>query len=168
MSITSIPISRIISSHFDLDVSYSKGYINLLMHLKNRPYTTTSLPHTYTVLKKMIPSVFMCECINEKKLPFSEEVKNTEVGHLLEHLILEHLYRLKFSHLSSNTSFSGFTRWDWKKDKAGTFHIEVILKQEEMFLFHKALIQSCDILNTILFFHKNKNLKKDGLGSLEN
>jgi hypothetical protein len=111
---------------------------------------TGQLSATLKVLRKQLPSIFKCECFNEDNRPFREEVKNTELGHLFEHVLLEFLCKEKLNDGCDFADFSGVTNWNWKRDPRGTFHIHIGMKKEESMYFYKALQQTIEIINSII------------------
>lgn len=111
---------------------------------------TEVIPSTYSVLNKDLPSIFNSRCFNEKKLPFSKEVLNTEIGHLFEHILLEYLTMLKKIYDNKNISFSGTTSWNWTKDSFGIFHIKINTGRKDNKIFTQALELSLKLLNKIL------------------
>lgn len=103
---------------------------------------TTDLPSTLSVLERSRPEILQADCQNYLGLPFHEEVKDTEVGHLFEHILLGHLAFLS----KKSSAFEGETRWDWKKDPVGTFHITIEIDHG---VFKKAWGKSATLLNDI-------------------
>lgn len=112
------------SKNFSVSLRQKEDKVLLTQHIWGNYINTKSFPTTYSVLAQNIPSIFENECFNEEGIPFSHEVKSTEIGHLFEHLILEFL---KLEHLSEygDADISGFTEWDWEKDAIGIFNIEI-------------------------------------------
>ncbi len=112
--------------------------------------TTHSLPHTRQILKEYFPNVLKTSCFNDAGLPFHEEVKNTEIGHLFEHIMLSFLCELKVKSGFKKVSFRGVTEWNWKKDAKGTFHIKINIKSEDVIYINDAYTKSHEILKLIL------------------
>lgn len=111
---------------------------------------TSELPQTFSILEQSIPSIFRTTCYNYANLPFYEEVKRTEIGHLFEHLVLENLCKIRTVQDRSNTEFSGVTSWNWRKHPRGTFHITIDSGGQIKDIIHPALKFSCNILDSIL------------------
>jgi len=132
------------STHYDLK---EKGVL-LTMQVLNSIVNTTKLPATHHVLDSVIPSIFNNECFNQKKLTFFEEAKNTEVAHLLEHLILENLKLIKLKN-SKTADFRGLTSWNWEKNPYGTFKINISSRCNFHKYFFRAFKNSVLILNYI-------------------
>ncbi len=118
---------------------------------------TRDIPFTYTILEKQLPSILIAQCFNDEGLPFSQEVKMTEIGHLFEHIMLEYLCILKLANGHSKATFRGETNWNWKRDLRGTFHIHINagIKHEE--IFDEALTNSIELLVKIMGTSLNLN-----------
>lgn len=120
------------------------------MQLFTPVVNTCHMQHTYQTLKKLLPSILRAECFNDDNLPFYKEVRRTEIGHLFEHIMLEYLCIGKISQGHSCVAFEGLTKWNWKKDTRGTFHIYINVGYKDFEIFHEALGQSIQLLKTIL------------------
>lgn len=110
---------------------------------------TQDLPHTIAILNNFLPSIFTSECFNERKLPFSEEAAQTEVGHLFEHILLEYLCDLSDFN-GEEVMYNGITRWDWRKNEHGTFAITIDVPYDEINVLTRALGKSVKLLTLIL------------------
>ena len=117
---------------------YEKNTI-LTMKVFAPQITTNELPRTSLILQEALPNVLFSECFNEEKLPFFEEVKATEIGHLFEHILLEYLCLEKIANGYPEATYSGNTNWDWKKDPYGTFYITINVGKHELEFFPFAL-----------------------------
>lgn len=111
---------------------------------------TRSFPQTYKILKKLLPAIYKHKCLNGEELPFEEEVLDTEIGHLFEHIAMEYLHQLKNRHQCQNRKVSGETSWDWSKEARGTFHIVVDSLREEENLLNRALNKAAVLMSDIL------------------
>ena len=140
-------------------MTYSSNYFNIngrqsgnrvfLTHYVLSPATNTRLlPSTIKILDQYIPTIFDNECFNGQNLPFRVEAANTEIGHLLEHLILENLKLLSEEKYGVG-DFSGSTSWDWHKDCVGKFNIVIFAQSIERDMFATAFRTSVWILNKI-------------------
>jgi len=152
-------------SKFILNIKKAKGifYIRLYSPI----ISTQKLPATKNVLKIMLPGVLKTECFNSQNIPFSEEVKNTETGHLFEHILLEYLCEEKEKSGKNNFFFEGQTTWDWNKHKIGTYHIVIKSNNDEELVFNKALVKAASLMEFILntynlsrLYKKNKHIHK--------
>jgi hypothetical protein len=111
---------------------------------------TADYPELKTVLSKYLPTIYNSECFNEKNFSFSEESKNTEAGHLFEHILLEFLCIEKVKEGCEEATFEGKTSWNWSEDKPGTFHINVKVGLEDLEVFSKALKESLGLFQKII------------------
>jgi hypothetical protein len=135
---------------YQLAVRKSNQETNIKMSLLTNYYHTNSLPNTHSILEDALPAVLRTECYNDSNLPFSEEVRNTEIGHLFEHILLEYLCQMKISNGYKKASFRGLTSWNWRKDAKGTYHITIQAKPEDTLFFKEALRRTIKLVNKII------------------
>lgn len=135
---------------FLLDISQGLRETGIKMRLFTNYISTESLPNTYSILQRFLPSILDSKCFNEENLTFDEEVRATEVGHLFEHIILEYLTKLKLFYDNEDISFSGTTTWDWTRDEQGVFHIKINAGVREAHIFEEALEKSIRLINKII------------------
>jgi hypothetical protein len=115
--------------------------------------STENFPHTHSLLKKSLPSIFLSECINDKNNTFSQEVRNTEIPHLFEHILLANLCRYYTITAESTSEFSGWTSWNWITEVKGTFDIEISGNFSQPISISEVIFQSIDILDEIFLYH---------------
>jgi len=120
------------------------------MLMRQSSVNTSDFPHTYRTLKTFLPSVLTTECFNDENLPFSQEVKSTEIGHLFEHILLEYMCQLKIAKGHKSAVFAGKTRWNWERDPRGTFHIRVNCTLKDVDIFPTALNKTIALMKIIL------------------
>lgn len=135
------------SNSFTLKVERNKNNIKIKMFLKTPYLKTNNLPNTFDILKERLPSVLKNKCVNENNISFSEEVKNTEIGHLLEHLFLELIWQ---SSLKKLGCFKGSTTWNWKKEKRGTFNIYAEVKNLNNETIFNSLENAIELMEAII------------------
>lgn len=82
--------------------------------------TTATTPDAIPILEHALPTIFEGTCFNGKNLPFLEEAKNTETGHLFEHILLEYLFTN-----NSKKTYRGLTMWNASTLPHGYFEIYV-------------------------------------------
>lgn len=146
------------SGHFSLSFNYKTAPIILEMQMQNNLVNTKDLPDTFDFIKFNAPSVLRTECFNDDNLPFSVEIKKTELGHLFEHLLLDELCRLKSNSGFENADFSGRTFWNWNNNPVGYFKILINVNKEDSIFFNKALAR------TILLFNRLLDLPRKSIG----
>lgn len=139
-----------ISPFFSLKIKNNKKKIHIVMKLNTSVVNTQFLPNTFSILEKNFPGVLKTACFNEKCLPFCEEVKQTEIGHLFEHILLESLCLEKMAGGYMSASFNGRTDWNWKKEERGVFHIFVDAATEAKPFLPKAVETATHYTNLIL------------------
>lgn len=135
---------------YSLAVRNAHSKIHITMVMQKPIFHTSSLPETYLILKSYLPRVLKSLCFNDSGLPFDMEVKNTEIGHLFEHILLENLCEIKVKNGHNKVSFKGVTNWNWQVDLRGTFHIQVEIEPDDIEYFQEALEKSVSLLNKIL------------------
>jgi len=138
------------SKSYKLEIKNSQKGTYIKMIMLTDFFHTNSLPSTHEVLEENLPGVLLTKCFNDSGLPFDSEVKNTEIGHLFEHIILEFLCQKKIQSGSKKASFRGVTNWNWREDQRGTYHIEIDVKPADIIYFQYALEESVKLLNKIL------------------
>ncbi len=140
-----------ISEHFySLEIDHKKQSTELTMTLTIPTVNTRYIPLTFSILKKILPTIFDSMCFNDDKLPFIKEVKATEVGHLFEHVLLEYLCEEKLARGFLDVEYSGETKWDWREDPRGTFHITISRMENDNDVFQSALTKTIKLVNVIL------------------
>ena len=136
--------------HFSLALMPAQAEIQMTMCMSTPVFHTCDIPATYSILKSLLPSIFASKCFNDNKYTFTKEVKNTEIGHLFEHILLEYLCFEKVNRGFSDALFNGVTNWNWKEEPKGTFHIVIDANWSEKELFLAALEKSIILVNMIL------------------
>jgi hypothetical protein len=151
-------ISPLLLTHnnYKLAIKYKLTQANITMSLNTNFYHTDHLPNTYSILKNTLPSVLKTQCFNDSDLPFDSEVKNTEIGHLFEHILLEYLCQAKVGNGYKKATFRGVTNWNWKKDEKGTFHIKVAIQPNDLIFLDYAINKTIELVNRILEDRTNK------------
>lgn len=67
-----------------------------------------------------LPGLASHRCLNDDGRPFAEELADTEVPHLFEHVVLELM-----ANAGSPRSLRGETAWDFKRDGRGVFRVSL-------------------------------------------
>lgn len=138
------------SPFFNLSVKHRIQTLKMVMYCSTPYLSTNLLPQTIKILKKTLPTVLLTECFNSEGLAFSKEVKNTEIAHLFEHLLLEYLCLEKISHGFSSASFSGRTHWNWIKYPKGSFFITITIEKTDLKFLPVSIEKSINLLEKIL------------------
>jgi hypothetical protein len=114
---------------------------------------TSYYPRTFSTLRKVMPKVLTTECFNEAGKPFCQEVKNTELGHLFEHILIQKMTDIK-KYRNELQIFDGMTSWDWNADRYGSFDIWVSGRVTDLVAFFMAVTQTIEVFNQILNSNK--------------
>lgn len=141
---------------FSLAIHQGEIDTKIVMELFASEVNTEYIPATYPLLAKYIPTILYSKCFNEKNYPFSKEVEKTEIGHLFEHILLEYLCRFKLAAGLKDPIHNGVTKWDWKKDAKGVFHILIDSGYRDYHIFREALENSIRLTFNILSNHTNR------------
>lgn len=150
MPIPSLLPAYIEFDFFSLRVEHYKTHTQIAMQLFIPTVNTKEIPMTYAILKQTLPSVLKSQCFNELNLSFCREVRTTEIGHLFEHVLLEYLCLQKMAIGCKSATFSGVTNWNWKKEKWGSFHIQVNAGYKDLPIFSPALQKTIALTETVL------------------
>lgn len=108
------------------------------------------MPQIPVLLKEKLASILQSKCFNPKKLSFEEEVKDTELGHLFEHILLEYLCDEKIKSGSKAAEYRGRTHWDWEKSPRGEFFIDVNASKNDLDIMKKALDKTHALMTELL------------------
>src|SRR5258708_13870921 len=137
------------TSNFEINGQVNSDGTSLVMSVpENGHVTTATLPMTEAVLAKHLPSIFLCQCFNEENKNFRNECKNTELGHLFEHIMLEHLCMEKLDHGHDDATFEGKT--SWMTDSKSVFYIELDADLKDVEIIKKAFKKSVHLFRKIL------------------
>jgi hypothetical protein len=135
---------------FSLMIQHHFRRTQIVMKLFIPTVNTKDIPWTYSLLQKHLPAILQSICFNEEKLPFSQEVRQTEIGHLFEHILLEYLCQEKLLSGCDEAMFSGRTSWNWERDPWGMFHISIKMHAADTDIFTPALEKSIALLKLII------------------
>lgn len=120
------------------------------MKLNTLAVNTRHIPNITMLLQFHCPTVLTTRCFNERNLPFRQEVKATEIGHLFEHVLLEELCINKIDCGSKAVVFNGRTNWNWVKEPRGLFHITIDASYSDQLVFLTALSRTIEIAEAVL------------------
>ncbi|HSX39370.1 MAG TPA: hypothetical protein VLI92_02160 [Candidatus Saccharimonadales bacterium] len=118
--------------------------------LKSTINSTKLFPQIDILLQQEFPQVLKTQCFNHKNLPFCEEVHETEIGHLLEHIIIAHLFESKRLQGLTNIIFDGETSWNWLEDEEGTFYITIKGNTDYLDVLSDSILKSVKILLKVI------------------
>ncbi len=129
-------------------------FLKLVMH--TTIVSTNHIPQTHSFLKLHSPSVLTTECFNPNNYPFCVEVKNTEMGHLFEHMLLDEMRRLQEANGLHNV-FNGETSWDYSKLGYGVFSIWIDSGYSKEPIMHTALHNTIFLFEKLLSSHNSSS-----------
>lgn len=138
------------SSLFSLKIRQASKAAVIDMTVHGQTINTYDIPHTINFLEEYYPRVLNTQCFNEKNLPFATEVKQTEIGHLFEHILIDNLCALKIKSGAKSAVFNGVTSWNWKENPYGTFQIWVDSGRNDFELLVKGLKVTIDLTKKLM------------------
>lgn len=138
------------SDHFSLRLKHAKNKTKLIMDIKNNIINTYELPHTVSILKNELPSIFESTCYNDFKYPFYKEVLRTEIGHLFEHILIENFCIIKLNYGFNDAEYTGVTKWNWYIYPKGSFHITISAGLKDIKFLSEAMSKSIALITQIL------------------
>lgn len=138
------------SKYFSIELIDCSKTALLKMEMTQPYFNSFSFPQTIVILRQFLPQIFTHLCFNTKDLPFYQEACQTELGHLFEHILLEHLRQLKIKAGFENPIYKGETCWNWNLEKEGTFHIEINTGREDLTILQLAVERSIILMDLIL------------------
>lgn len=147
---------------YTIKTKYKKSSTKIILDLHNGMLNTRELPNTSYLLNKSLPSIFQSTCFNENNYPFKKEVKDTELGHLFEHILIENLCLIKVAKGYDDVEYSGITKWNWLVYPKGTFLITVNSGLKDRELFEEAMFKSTNLFDAIL----NSNVPDDYVNTI--
>ncbi len=138
------------SSLFDLKIRQASKAAVIDMTVHGPTINTYDIPHTLNFLQEYYPRVLNTQCFNEKNLPFAVEVRQTEIGHLFEHILIDNLCALKIKNGAKSAVFNGITSWNWQKNPYGTFQIWIDTGNKDLELLIKGLKITIDLTKKLM------------------
>lgn len=154
---THLSHEKIVEDLFYLNVTQKSSSTKIIMQLYSNQVNTAHIPFIVDLLKMNLPNVLLTKCFNDDDLPFHEEVRNTEIGHLFEHILLEYLCQLKIAKGYRKASYAGRTRWNWMRDPRGKFHIHLNCGIKDADILPVAVEKTVELMKFILM-HEQRSL----------
>ncbi len=153
-----LPAISYSNKFFSLEVDLRQPQFWATMQLYSDPISTKYIGETNKILERKLPTVFLNQCYNDGKLSFYEEAKNTEIGHLFEHILLEELFLVKKKLNKKFKAIQGKTSWNWVKDPVGRFYIQINPIELEEAQIRACLENSINLTSQILARAKKEPL----------
>lgn len=139
---------------FSLAIIQKETSTKIVMDLLYNQLNTQEIPTIVPLLEDNLPSVLTTMCYNDKNLPFNEEVQNTEIGHLFEHILLEYLCQHKLAKGARRATYAGKTKWNWTRDPMGRFHIHLTCGKKDADILPLALEKTVALMKVILSYNQ--------------
>ncbi len=141
--------NQIYSENFNLQYNIFDRGVKIDLILLTEITSTSQINGVYDKLFAYLPTVLKTECFNEKNLPFSVEVGETEIGHLFEHILLEYMSIYKEKSVK-NFSIEGRTFWNALNLPVKQFTIDIYCSLTDFPIFVKSLKPTCNLVNTLI------------------
>lgn len=113
-------------------------------------FNTNAIPQTLFFLETHFPPVLDTKCFNDQNLPFIEEVKITELGHLFEHILIRKIYDLRVAGGEESIVIEGRTEWDWTKEDRGVFNIVISSGKNNSHFFTQGLKETISLMENLI------------------
>ena len=139
---------------FSLAIIQRRTSTKITMDVLYNQLNTAEIPYLTETLEENLPSVLWTTCYNDLDLPFSVEVRNTEIGHLFEHILLEYLCQHKIAKGASRATYAGRTKWNWTRDPLGRFHIRLTCGSKDADILPPALEKTVALMKIILEYEQ--------------
>jgi hypothetical protein len=92
----------------------------LLRFDPGEPLRTSEVPGLADAVRASLPGLSGHRCDNAAGMPFPEELRDTELAHLVEHAALEIM-----AMAGSPVTLRGATSWDFARDGRGVFRVRL-------------------------------------------
>ena len=139
---------------FSLAIIQKQTSTKITMDLLYKQLNTEEIPSIVSLLEANLPSVLATTCYNDNNLPFNEEVQNTEIGHLFEHILLEYLCQHKLAKGARRATYAGRTKWNWHRDPMGRFHIHLNCGKKDSDILPLALEKTVALMKVLLSYNQ--------------
>lgn len=135
------------TKHFSVRHKRYRTKTHIQLQMLHDAESTKDIPHTYDLLEANLPSILHSKCFNPKNLTFADEVRETEWGHLFEHILLEYLCLEKMKAGADSANFDGETAWDIENTK--DFFITISAGSIDEEVLHRGLQKTIDLFHDI-------------------
>ncbi len=135
---------------YNFEISLNKTSTIIKMVSKTSKFYSSDYEETCGVLWRELPEIFTCKCFNGFHKSFLEEVQDTEIAHLFEHIFIQYFCNVKSVVAQVECECAGETVWNWEKDVPGTFFITINVGEEELTNISKALAKTMVLFEKIV------------------
>jgi hypothetical protein len=153
---------------FSLAIIQRQTRTKIIMDLLYNQISTKEIPFIFDLLQEKLPSVLATTCYNDLNLPFDEEVRNTEIGHLFEHILLEYLCQHKLAKGAKSATYIGRTSWNWVRDPRGRFHIHLTCGKKDADILPLAIEKTVGLMKIILGYNERPLFLLETKGTAQN
>ena len=111
-------------------IKFTPGEALIQVNTSNERRFTYQVPDFGIKLLKILPDIKHHKCDNPKNLTFVEELEDTSIAHVFEHIVLEIISQKS----KTEKKLKGLTSWNWHKEPRGIYNIEINVSQKELVL----------------------------------
>jgi hypothetical protein len=104
---------------------------------------TCEVPGLSETVVRALPGLRAHRCDNDAGLTFVDELRDTELAHLVEHVALEVM-----AMAGSSPASRGDTSWDFAADGRGVFRVRIAYNDKAV--ARGALAFACDLVNALV------------------
>jgi hypothetical protein len=124
-------------------VTADEGVISALVVFgSDEPLRTCEVPGLAEAALRALPGLRGHRCDNGAGLTFADELRDTELAHLVEHAALELM-----AMAGSSPALRGETSWDFAADGRGVFRLRIAYDEEAV--ARAALGSACDLVGAL-------------------
>jgi len=125
-----------------VEIGDRASYVDLFVpsHLTR----TSQVPELKQNILRMFPSIVDHQCDNDRKVDFVEELTDTEIAHVFEHVLIEIIGQED----ELAVSLKAQTIWNWRLNPRWTYQIEVDYANEDIFL--RSVVKTAKVLREMI------------------
>ncbi len=124
-------------------INFSEDHCIVRVRVSNHLLKTSQIEGFADYLLEELPGLSNHHCHNYNNQPFTQELKDTELAHVLEHVLIE-LITLKDK---SIRNLAGSTAWNWRESPRGTYDVEIACTNK--YVVKETLAQSIALIASI-------------------
>jgi len=111
-------------------VWFGHGTSNVILEIPEYLTNTCQIPGIKKSVLEAFPSIQHHHCHNDNGFSFEDELDNTELAHLLEHILIELISEKDIN----SDNIIGWTKWNWKINPYWHYEIEIGYPNKTVFL----------------------------------
>lgn len=129
---------RVISIDFEGDQT------KIILFVSKDITKTRQLPGFVEAVLESMPELRFHKCENDRNLTFADELFDTEIAHVFEHVLLEIIGQID----TKAYRIKGWTNWDWKNSPRWTY--EISLRYRDSRVVFNALSRALTMFDVLI------------------